>query len=285
MYLREKNFNKKAIYWQMDCMRLPLQVLGSMPVTDITRQHFAKIMEMQAQKDVKPASVRGRMSVLRTVLRWCASQGYMAMLDFPKLPAAHYEKFIPPTPEELSAIMAAAAPHIQRVIILGAQCGVRVGPSELLRLTWGDVDLDRQVLRVHGAKKNLSAPWREVPIRDALMPTFEAWKLEDEKQGIHHLIHHNGQPIAKIDEAWIRTLERAGITRRICPYYLRHAFATELIAVGSDIGTVAKSMGHNSPTMISNHYQYTMDGQKKVAVESLPDIQLCPNRKALTRQS
>ncbi len=102
-----------------------------------------------------------------------------------------------------------------------------------------------------------------------------------------YLIHHNGKPVQKIKTAWLSALRRAGITRRIRPYDLRHAFATELIAGGVDIGTVANLMGHSSPTMILNHYQYVMDGQKRAAVEALPNLQhvprdMCPKKKALT---
>ena len=49
-------------------------------------------------------------------------------------------------------------------------------------------------------------------------------------------------------------------------------FGTELVAAGADIGTVAKLMGHSSPTMLLNHYQYVMDKQKVRAIESLPDV-------------
>ena len=63
--------------------------------------------------------------------------------------------------------------------------------------------------------------------------------------------------------------------------------ATELIAGGVDIGTVAKLMGHSSPTMLLHHYQYVMDEQKRAAVEALPNLQyvpkdMCPKKKALT---
>ena len=179
---------------------------------------------------------------------------------------------MPPTPEELAAIMEIASPHIQRVIILGAQCGVRVGPSELLQLTWEDVDLPRRVLRVHGSKKNVEAQWREVPIREDLLPVFEEWRREDMAVGMTHLIHYNGKPLKCIDIAFKRTVRKAGITRRIRPYDLRHAFATECIAAGIDVGTVASLMGHSSPTMIFKHYQYVLSGQKRAAVEALPGI-------------
>lgn len=287
LYLKEKQFNKKGLSWQMDAMRLPLNLYGSLPVAGIDAGKISSLMDTMRQRPVSQATIRGRLSVLRTVLRWSAEQGFCDACRFPKLPPANYEKFIPPTPAELAAILAVADTHIVRVVILGAQCGVRVGPSELLGLTWDDVDLLQRILRVHGAKKNAAAPWREVPIRSGLIPLFEAWRREDERLGVHYLIHYNGHKVSTIKTAWRRALQRAGITRRIRPYDLRHAFATELIAGGVDIGTVAKLMGHTSPAMILSHYQYVMDSQKRAAVEALPEIgicaqPMCPKQEAAT---
>ncbi len=56
-------------------------------------------------------------------------------------------------------------------------------------------------------------------------------------------------------------LRRAGVTRRIRPYDLHHALATEAIAADVDIGTVARLMGHSSPSMILMHYQHVMDSR------------------------
>lgn len=56
------------------------------------------------------------------------------------------------------------------------------------------------------------------------------------------------------------------------PYGLHHAFTTELIAAGADIGAVAKLMGYSAPVMILNHYQYAMDAQRRNAIEHLPEI-------------
>lgn len=287
LYLKEKQFDREGLSWQMGAMRLPLRLYGALPLSEIDAAKVASLMSTMSARPVKSATVRGRMSVFRTVLRWCAEHGLCEPIRFPKLPPALYEKLIPPTPEELATILRAAEPHRVRVVILGAQCGVRVGPSELLRLTWDDVDLLQRVLRVHGAKKNPAAPWREVPIRTGLMPLFESWQAEDKRLGVQYLVHYNGRKVASIKTAWRRTLQRAGISRRIRPYDLRHAFATELIAGGVDIGTVAKLMGHSSPAMILNHYQYVMDGQKRAAVEALPEIgnvpsMMCPKQPAGT---
>ena len=276
LYLKSKQFSKKSVAWQLDCMKLPLQQLGQMPVAEIERGHIQSIMDAMGKMPVKSATVRDRLSVFRTVLRWAAEQGLRGPVDFPKLPPAHYQKFMPPTSDELAAMLQVAPDHIQRVIIIGAYCGVRVGPSELFRLTWGDVDLTRRVLRVHGSRKNEAAPWREVPIRESLLSLFEQWQAADLTIGAQHLIHWKGKPVLKIKTSWKDTLNAAGITRRIRPYDLRHAFATEAIAAGADVGTVASIMGHSSPQMILTHYQYVLTAQKRAAVNALPDIPYVP---------
>lgn len=69
--------------------------------------------------------------------------------------------------------------------------------------------------------------------------------------------------------SWRNALRNAGITRKIRPYDLRHAFATMLIASGTDVGTVAALMGHTTPTMVLTHYQHVLTKQKKLAVSTL----------------
>lgn len=277
-YLQEKQFSKTSLQWQIASMRYPLRKLGARPLVSITRKDLESLKEEMLRLPVKPATTRGRLSVLRTVLRWCVEKDLMPPVIFPTLPQAHYEKCVPPTPEELAAIMAVAAPHIVRVVVLGAQCGVRVGPSEMFKLTWDDVDFSRRILRIHGARKNPNAPWREVPIRESLLPLFQTWREEDAAKGVNYLVSYEGRRLLRqIHGAWEYALRRAGITRRIRPYDLRHAFATELIAAGVDIGTVAKLMGHSTPTMLLTHYQYVMDAQKRSAVEALPDLAMRPN--------
>lgn len=276
-YLREKQFSRKSLQWQLECMRLPLSMLGATPLSKIQLEDLQGVMAAMTKTGIKQVTIRGRMSVLRTVLRWSAEQGLCEMPRFPKLPGANYEKFIPPTPEEVQKIIDVSPPHIQRAVILGVQTGCRIGQSELLGLKWQDVDLVRGVIRIHGAKKNANAPWREVPLGEGLIALLAEWAIEDKEKELEYLITYQGHPIKTFQCAWQRILKRAGITRRIRPYDLRHAFATELIAAGADIGTVAKLMGHSTPTMVLSHYQYVMDKQKRAAVEKLPELPHVPN--------
>ena len=276
MYLKEKKFDKASLKWQLQGMRIPLSRFGQCPISDITEEDIRGMMGAMLLTGVKPVTVRNRFTVLKAVMRWCARNHLCPKPDFPPLPPEQYQKFVPPTPDEINAILKVAPPHIARVVILGAQFGVRVGPCELMQLTWDDVDFTKNILRVHGSKKNRNSPWREVPIRESLRDVFLSWREQDMQSGVTYLIHYGGKPIKNISWSWRKTVRRAGIQRNIRPYDLRHAFGTEMVAAGVDIGTVAKLMGHSNPMMLLSNYQYVMDRQKRDAVESLPDIEYVP---------
>lgn len=63
----------------------------------------------------------------------------------------------PPIVSELNALLRVAAPHIQRVILLGIYMGARIGPSELFSLKWDDVDLTRGVIGIRLVGQILNA--------------------------------------------------------------------------------------------------------------------------------
>lgn len=221
--------------------------------------------------NVSASSLKRYLSQVFSVIRWAYENEVLKELPrFPKLPHIEHEHFVPPTQQELAQIYAHAPEHIRRVIVLGSQMGMRVGPSEMFGLKWSDVDFDNKVIHLRAAKKNKREPVRDIPIRHVLIETLKAWHNADMATGVIHLIHYGNKPVHSIRKAWGKILIRAGIQRRIRPYDLRHAFATEAIAAGADIGTVAKIMGHASLTMVLKHYQHVLDSQKRAAAESVP---------------
>ena len=257
------------------------------------RVHFKYILENYGTKDIKEisqtdlevikryyvannnvATAYKRLCLLRSVLNYACEKNYLDSFTFPKLPKPIYQKFIPPTKEELSAIYQVAAPHLKRVIILGMYFGIRIGSSELFKLTWEHVDLENKVIHVPGSLKNTNCLLRDVPIKSDLLPLIKSWRADDQKKNIAYVVNFRGKKLRDIHAAWRHALKKAGITRRIRLYDLRHFFATELIANGIDIGTVAKLLGHRDPLMLLKHYQYVRDLQKQKAVDLLPDT-LC----------
>lgn len=284
LYLKEKQFTEKSLHWQLPAMNLPLQLIGRKRVSAITTADLSNVLAKHLASDIKIVTARDRMRVLFTVLRWAKKRGMLERLpDFPELPQAYYKPIDIPTQEEVQAMLDHAPLHLQRIILIAVTTGIRVGPSELFKLRWQDVDLRRSVIRIQAARKNPKEPVREVPIRDDMQTLFRLWHEEDAMSGIEHVCHWKGKPVSCIKTAWTNCLRAAGIDRALTPYSLRHLFATSAIAAGADIGTVAKIMGHASPDMVLEHYQHVLTKQKKAAVEALPALslygQICMGKK------
>ena len=250
------------------------KVFGGRQAMLLTRQDIFNFIEAQSIRGLSPTTINRRIGVLKASLNWAAIYGLIPQnpLADLRLPKAKTRRISPPSPLEAKAILKVAAPHVQRVIILGLSAGPRIGPSELFRLQWRDIDFELGMMRMPSAQKNWHQDSRDIPIRSTLLPLLKKWYAHDNQKNISHVISWNGRPIKHINGAWKAALKKAGIERRIRPYDLRHAFATYAPAGAADIGSVATLMGHVDASMILKTYQHVQDTQKRAAVEAAPDI-------------
>ena len=251
-----------------------LTLYGQRQATRLTSADMLQFMELQKVRGLCQATINRRISILRSALNWAVKTGILPQnpLSGLHLPQARPQRMAPPTPEELRRIFHAAEPHVRRVIVLGAYCGPRIGPSELFRLRWKDVDLENGIIRMPNAAKGAKENARELPIRESLVPLLRQWLDEDMKSGVGHVIHWRGRPVRTIHRAWHTALRRAGIHRRITPYSLRHAYATYSVQGGAKLKPLAKLMGHRNELMILRTYQHVLDKDEREAVEAMPDV-------------
>ena len=276
LYLKARNLEVHNLSRTLCAMRQLIERYGDEELASIDADSLEKIKGWLTTTGNKWSTIRRKIGIISAMLNWAYRNKHIDVLPlFPEMPQAQYARYVPPTQSEVALMYKAAPAHIKRVIILGYQFGMRVGSCEMLKLRWEDVDLVSGVIRVPNAKKGAPDPWRDVPIRNDLLPMFRIWLREDAEQGINFVVHYNGRQIGSIRTAWASMLKAAGITRHIRPYDLRHGFATEAIAADVDVGTVANLMGHRSPMMVLKHYQHVRDSQKKAAVESLPTPPIC----------
>lgn len=295
LYIKSKRLTKANAAKMLSALDPVFEDLGSCDIKALNKKDIMAAMQKQLdayvrppkrkkdskrpplpQRRIKPITVKNRFGILKSALNWAEDQDWID--STPKFPTRKPPslKIPPPTISECADIYAAAAPHVRRAIVLGLSFGMRIGPSELLKITWDDIDLKLKTIRIWSAGKNKNMPWRNVPLPDALVATLEVWQSEDNSLGMRYLIHYRRKPITSgFGKAWRATLRRAGITRRIRPYDLRHAFATEALVGNADIGAVAAIMGHADPTMILTTYQHVKPIQKKQAVESIPKLPSC----------
>lgn len=276
LYLKDRRLTLHNLEKTLHHVRPILAAFGTLTLDAIDAGRLEKMRDTMQASGLSPATMRRRIGIVSAALRWAERQGLLASAPrFPELPTIRHARHVPPTPEEVAALFHAAPPHLQRVIILGYYAGLRVGPSEMFRLSWNDIDLDAGCIRIPNADKGAREPWREVPILPQIDPLLHQWRADDAHAGNRLVVHYRGSPVRGIKTAWRATLRRAGIQRHIRPYDLRHGFATQLIAGGADVGTVATLMGHASPVMTLRHYQHVLTRQKREAIAALPPLPEC----------
>lgn len=251
-----------------------LTLYGQRQAMRLTREDILQFMELQKVRGLCQATINRRISILRSALNWAVKAGMLPQnpLSGLRLPQARPQRMAPPTPEELRRIYHTAESHVRRVIVLGAYYGPRIGPSELFRLRWEDVDLENGIIRMPNAAKGAKENARELPIRESILPLLRQWLDEDMRSGAEHVVHWRGHPVRTIHRAWHTALRCAGIHRRITPYSLRHAYATYSVQGGAKLKPLAKLMGHRNELMILRTYQHVLDKDEREAVESMPDV-------------
>ncbi len=270
--------------WKMQGVVYP--ALGNLRAMELTparldryvkeRLATPKSKKRQEGEKIKRTTVHRELSDIRAVLNWGARRRYI-----PFNPASAYEMpkrddevIVPPTTAEASALLQHAAEHLARAIVLSYYLGLRPGVRELFGISWGDVDMKAGTITVRSARKG-GARMRVIPIHKGLARMLQAWKKEDRKAGRPpgaEIIYYQGQAVSSVKKAFQTAKRRAGITRRMPLYSLRHAFATETLRAHGDLKTVSTLLGHTRVDTTTRIYQHLNEDMARDAVSKLPKL-------------
>lgn len=255
-------------------LRPVLRLVGGWQARRLKPQQLSEFVERQRLSGVSLATAVLRAKLLLTIMRWGVGTGRLTVnpLDGVRFPKPQSRRVMPPSLIEARKMRDVAAPHVARVITLGMMAGPRIGPSELFRLRWDDVDLDAGIIRMPNAKKGAHAESRLIPVRDDVLPVLRQWAAEDAALTCPWVIHWRGRQVRCIGHAWHTARRAAGIQRRITPYSLRHAFPSTALEYDADIKSVAEIMGHSDPSMLLRTYQHIKWKQLKRAVSAGPGL-------------
>ena len=260
----------RAYLGDLKSLILHLQALG---VADISRLELSHIRSWLATMQVKGGartSLSRRAVSIRLFTKWAFKSGLTATdVGFAlSIPKAH--RTLPDVLDIPNALLAmqslatrvgeeetpAALRDCAMVEVLYAS-GARV--AELCGLDFGDIDYQRQTIRVLG-KGNKE---RTIPIGNPAMSAFKAW-LHD---GRPHMANNlSGSAVfigvrgKRIDQRTVRAVVYEALSalegvERMGPHGLRHSAATHLLEGGADLRTVQEILGHASlaTTQIYTH--------------------------------
>ncbi len=157
--------------------------------------------------------------------------------------------------------------------------------SELLALTWDDVDFVNAFVRVSKAKVlgeikgTKTASVRDVELNSRAMAALKRQKTHTYLSGGTVFTNPNtGDSISNdyvVSLPWKRALKSAGLRYRN-PYQTRHTFATLNLMAGANPMWVSRQMGHTSMKMLLEVYSRWIDqadrSREKNKLESLLSV-------------
>ena len=225
----------------------------------------------------KNVTINREIDEIQEYLNWCVTNKKILKNDLLgyRRPKDDREVIDPPTVAEINKIIAHAAPHVQRFVILSYYIGSRPGPIETGALKWEHISWEEKRILIRSADKG-GLNSRRVNIHETLMAYLQEWYLQDQNDEIpvSNIIHYKKKPVASIKTGYKRAKQRAGITRRLRPYDIRHAHVTHQLDAGADLKAVSLNVGHKSPDTTIKVYQHVSGALQKQAIEKLPALGL-----------
>ena len=231
---------------------------GDLPLTEIDyAKHILPFIQnlqnvtSERGEPLSPCTINRYCNFLKAYFNYAIHRGYMN-----KNPMSLWTKLYEPkkdiqlTREDIVKIRDNAAPHIAWAIEVAYHLGVRTGESELLSLTWQDVDYTKKRVHVFGRKTKTH---RWVPVSDAFLARLQHVQ---EQADCEYVVSYRGGQVKNLHKGFANACKKAGITYPVRMYDIRHRFTTELLNAGTPVAAVSKALGHSrKSTTLDVYYE------------------------------
>jgi integrase len=253
---------------------------GTRRISDISEDDVLRLIAGLEEAGSSPGTARKVLVVFSGVLGYAARRGMLA-----SNPVDRLERGERPQPErremrildrdEIARLLEASPPNYGALLTTAVFTGLRLG--ELLGLTWADVDLSAEFIRVRkqldrsGERVRPKTPFaaRDVELMPALARMLRVHR--EQRFAIGHArpedfvfgtihgtpLHYRNVVRRGLDVA----VNRAGLamTPRLRFHDLRHTFASLLIAEGADVVFASRKLGHASVKTTLDVYAHLFD--------------------------
>lgn len=241
--LRLKAYSARTRDTYMRCVRRFLAHHRRSPAELGEADVRAFLLHLVVERKLRPATHLTYVAALKflytTTLR---RPGEVERIPWPRVPETLPDVL---SPGEVRRLLSAGRNVRQRVLLMLAYgAGLRI--SEICSLPAKDIDRQRMLIHVRGAKGGRD---RYVMLSERLLAALrEYWRLGRPPRP--HLFpgRQPGRPISpRTIQRMVHRVGRAcGVGRRVTPHLLRHCFATHLLEAGTDVRVIQRLLGHAS---------------------------------------
>lgn len=272
--------------------------IGDIKLVKLTASDLDKVYASLTKRGNKATTVRRVHALISAALhqaeRWdLVDKNIARRATPPKVQVAQIEV---PTPDEVRAIISKAEsiePMLATLILLAALTGARRG--ELCGLRWSDVNWSKQTLTIERSVYDATGGgWRLKTTK-----THQSRRVGLDSVGIEGLKHYRAEVDALADKlgltvsetafmfsqspeglepvrpdwlskAFKRAANAAGVSTHL--HSLRHFSATQAIASGFDVRTVAGRLGHADASVTLRTYSHVLEQKDRDLAVALGNI-------------
>ncbi len=252
--------------------------IGAVPIGELSDDVISDWQEALLSAPYAPRSVMKARTVLAGVIKLARRKKLLASnpMELVPPPAAQKPKKRAISGEEAGRFLRAIRGHpLEPLFLADLLIGGRRG--ELVGLTWGDIDLDantirigKQLQRIPGAGLKLLSPKTDAGARLLPVPAFLTERLrelraEQVARGVSVdpeafvFVSRRGHPISPdiFNKHFHRLVAGVGLAP-LTPHELRHSVSTVLIALGVPAPVVAQYLGHADASVSLRWYTHTV---------------------------
>ena len=226
------------------------------------------------QQNTKASSIHRKVSALKSLHKFLVRTQSAKNRSFPKVT-------LPKKPERLPAFIdeRKMSDLTSKITFKDGFEGLRdflmleifyttgIRRSELLNLTWADIQMDAKTIKVVGKGNKM----RIIPISQSLLETLMAYKktAEDEFSPMSSdcvLLTNKGKPLYPkfVYNTVNRYLSIITTADKKSPHILRHSFATHLANNGADLNAIKELLGHANLAATQVYTHNSIEQLKKV---------------------
>jgi integrase len=240
---------------------------GALELHEITPFHVSQFIAKRLKEGVRKSTINRELTVLKKMLNLAIDWGF----EIAKNPVVkgnyfseeEYKRDRILTAEEEGRLFEAASGHLRPILLCALVTGMRL--SEVLGLTWDNVDLERRQITVR-AESSKSGRSRVIPLNQSLYRCLAGLKASN-GHGNNVFLYVDpstgkGRPVRTVRRAFKESCRRAGI-KNLRFHDLRHTFGSRLIEKGADPVSVKNLLGHANLKTTEIYLHSSLDQMKK----------------------
>ncbi len=267
---------KKMISGTAKTYTSAVKFLGSVAKKPIHTITYLDIQTVISESRKKTGTVETYCSKLKVLFR-AAIKPYHIISENPMedvdLPKVHRKERLTISEADFNKILTNVKPQTKLALAISYYTGIR--KAELLALTWDDIHdmtltINKQLndthtgqLEVVGLKTNNG--YRTIPIPAVLKKMLNEYR-STQPIAINGCIFYRPMGTYRL-----MTKALKSVNKDLTVHCLRHTYATQLLARGMDIRTVAALLGDNVNTVINVYVHYT-DEMREAAAKDIQKI-------------